>query len=247
MRWVGRHLHGVLREASRAFPVVVLTGPRRAGKTALLRRLFPKAAYQLLESPDLVARVRADPRGWLEAQTTPIILDEIQHAPELLPYIRASVDAAPGKKGRWLITGSQDFSLMQGVTESMAGRAAVLTLLPLSAAELGRVDLLRGGYPEVWARPRRKAGALRGEGGEDGGPGGCGPHESPRRARNLRTLGGVRRCAGAHRCAGCSRRAPGRPGCCAWGVGLCGSARLALGADVQRCHAASRRSFPGRV
>lgn len=157
MRWVGRHLHGVLREASRAFPVVVLTGPRRAGKTALLRRLFPKAAYQLLESPDLVARVRADPRGWLEAQTTPIILDEIQNAPELLPYIRASVDAAPGKKGRWLITGSQDFSLMQGVTESMAGRAAVLTLLPLSAAELGRVDLLRGGYPEVWARPRTAA------------------------------------------------------------------------------------------
>jgi predicted AAA+ superfamily ATPase len=80
-------------------------------------------------------------------------LDEIQNAPELLPYIRTRIDLAP-KPGQWLLTGSQDFSLMQGVTESMAGRAAIFHLLPLSMIELGRWDLLRGGYPEVWLRPR---------------------------------------------------------------------------------------------
>lgn len=155
MKWVKRDLGRTLREAAKAFPVVVLSGPRRAGKTALLKHVFPRATSHLLESPDVVARVRADPRGWLASLKLPVILDEIQNAPELLPWIRALVDEARGsKKGQWLLTGSQDFALMQGVTESMAGRAAVLGLLPLSARELGKVDLLRGGFPEVWARPR---------------------------------------------------------------------------------------------
>lgn len=101
-----------------------------------------------------MARVRGDPRGWLESLETPAILDEIQNAPEVLPYVRTGIDAAPRKHGRFLITGSQDFALMADVTESMAGRAAVFQLWPLSARELGRWDLLRGGYPEVWLRPR---------------------------------------------------------------------------------------------
>lgn len=152
-----RRLTPTLTKASRAFPVVVLTGPRRAGKTDLLRHAFPGASYALLEEPDVVARVRADPRSFLESLKRPVILDEIQNAPELLPYVRALVDASPRKTGQWLLTGSQEFSLMEGVTESMAGRAAILHLLPLSVAELGRYDLLRGGYPEVWRRPSARA------------------------------------------------------------------------------------------
>jgi uncharacterized protein len=143
-----------LRAASRAFGAVALTGPRRAGKTFCLRKTFPKAEYHLLEDPDVLARVRSDPRGWLDDVRTPAILDEIQNAPELLPYIRTRIDLGKPKPGQWLLTGSQDFSLMQGVTESMAGRAAIFHLLPLSLVELGSWDLLRGGYPEVWLRPR---------------------------------------------------------------------------------------------
>ena len=133
--------------------MVILTGPRRSGKTTLLRRTFPGASYHLLEDPDLVGRVRADPRGFLETARTPAILDEIQHAPELLSYVRTLVDAHPARAGRWILTGSQEAPLMRGVTESLAGRAAVLQLLPLSLEETPKVSLLRGGFPEVLARP----------------------------------------------------------------------------------------------
>jgi len=136
---------------------IVLTGPRRAGKTTLLRRLFPRATYVLLEDPDVQARARSDPRGLLEDLRPPVLFDEIQHVPELFAYIRTRIDSAPRAVGRWLLTGSQEAPLMQGVTESMAGRAAVLQLLPFSLAETDRVSLLLGGYPEVLARPKARA------------------------------------------------------------------------------------------
>ena len=146
----------ILRAAS-AFPAVILTGPRRAGKTTLLRRLFPKAGYVLLEDPDAVARFRADPRQFIGELRPPVILDEIQNVPEIFAYLRARVDAQPARKGQWLLTGSQEAPLMRGVTESMAGRAAVFTLLPLSLQECAKVSLLQGGFPEVLARPRTAA------------------------------------------------------------------------------------------
>lgn len=127
----------MLRSAARGFGAVVLTGPRRAGKTFTLRKTFPRACYVLLEDPDVLMRVRGDPQGFLEDLEPPVILDEIRNAPELFPCVRSRIDAAPSRKGRWLLSGSQDFSLMEGVSESMAGRAAVLQLLPLSAREAG--------------------------------------------------------------------------------------------------------------
>lgn len=139
--------------AARAFPAVVLTGPRRAGKTSLLRRLFPKASYHLLEDPDIVGRLRADPQGFLDSIRTPAILDEIQNVPEVLAHVRVRIDREPGSKGRWFLTGSQEAPLMQGVSESMAGRAAILNLLPMAFAECPKVQPLRGGFPEVLARP----------------------------------------------------------------------------------------------
>lgn len=153
MRYVARRIQPTLLAAARRFPALILTGPRRSGKTTLLLRAFPAASYHLLEDPDLVGRVRADPRGFLEGTRTPAILDEIQHAPELLSYVRSRIDARPRQKGRWILTGSQEAPLMRGVTESLAGRAAVLQLLPLSTEETPRVSLLRGGFPEVVARP----------------------------------------------------------------------------------------------
>jgi hypothetical protein len=157
MRFVARVMRSTVLEAGRSFPAVVVTGPRRAGKTTLLRRAFPRASYVLLEDPDIQARARADPRALLDELKLPALFDDIQNVPELFAYIRTRIDQAPRAMGQWLFTGFQEAPLMQGVSESMAGRAAVLQLLPLSLAETGRVSLLHGGYPEVLARPAQRA------------------------------------------------------------------------------------------
>ena len=153
MRYIPRDLESQVSRAARHFPAVVLTGPRRAGKTLLLRRLFPKAKYFLLQDPDVVARLRADPHGFLDAIDLPVILDEVQHVPEVFAFVRSRIDREPRRTGQWLMTGSQEAPLMQGVTESMAGRAAILQLLPLSTRETPKVTLRSGGYPEAVARP----------------------------------------------------------------------------------------------
>ena len=153
MKHVQRELEPVLLKAMRSFPAVVLTGPRRSGKTHLLRQLFPQASYFLLEDPDIVSRLRADPHGFLDGVTTPVILDEVQNVPEVFAHVRSRIDRQPGRVGQWILTGSQEAPLMHNVSESMAGRAAVLQLLPFSFRETQKVTALRGGYPEVIARP----------------------------------------------------------------------------------------------
>lgn len=157
MIFIRRGIQGTLLKATRNFPAIVLTGPRRAGKTTLLRRLFPGASYVLLEDPDVRDRARSDPRALLEELRPPVLFDEIQHVPELLGYIRSHIDKRPRQMGQWLFTGSQEAPLMQGVSESMAGRAAILQLLPFSLSETDRVSLLLGGYPEALARPKTRA------------------------------------------------------------------------------------------
>ena len=153
MRYIRRHLEEQIRKAVKGVPAVVLTGPRRAGKTWMLRHLFPEASYFLLEDPDIVARLRADPHGFLDAVKTPAILDEVQNVPEVFAFVRSRIDRRPRRAGQWLLTGSQEAPLMQGVSDSMAGRAAVFQLHPLSTRETPKVTLLHGGYPEAVARP----------------------------------------------------------------------------------------------
>jgi uncharacterized protein len=153
MKYIPRLIEPELKKASRSFSALILTGPRRAGKTTLLRKLFPEAEYYLLEDPDVISRLRTDPRSFLEDVRCPVILDEIQNVPELLGYIRTRMDRVPGKKGQWFLTGSQEAPLMRGVTESLAGRAALFNLLPLSQQESPKVTLLRGGFPEVITHP----------------------------------------------------------------------------------------------
>ncbi len=106
-----------------------------------------------MEDPDTIARLRADPRTFLEEVRPPVILDEIQQVPEIFNYMRTRIDRSPRRKGQWLLSGSQEAPLMRGVTESMAGRAAVFQLLPLSCRETPMVSLLKGGFPEPLARP----------------------------------------------------------------------------------------------
>jgi predicted AAA+ superfamily ATPase len=135
-RYIKRSLEPVIRKMAKEFPAVVLTGPRQSGKTTLLRHLFGGVyRYISLEPPDVRLAASADPRGFIEMNAPPVIFDEVQYAPDLMPYIKERIDSTRARKGQYLLTGSQNLLLMKNVTESLAGRAAILRLLPLSLGE----------------------------------------------------------------------------------------------------------------
>jgi predicted AAA+ superfamily ATPase len=151
MNYIERKIESCLKQSLEMFPAVVLTGPRRAGKTFMLRNVLRDAAYVQLEDPDTLVSVKADPRGFLDGLSLPVIIDEIQQVPELFNYVRSRIDAEPEMKGRWILTGSQESILMRGVGESMAGRAGILRLSPFSQMESEKVTPFTGGYPEALA------------------------------------------------------------------------------------------------
>ena len=130
-----RFLSGPLARSASRHPVVTLTGPRQSGKTTLVRSVFPDHEYISLERPDVRARVLDDPVGFLAQLDRSVILDEVQRAPDLLSYIQVDVDEDP-RPGRFILTGSQNLLLMEGITQTLAGRTALLRLFPLSLAEL---------------------------------------------------------------------------------------------------------------
>lgn len=150
----------LLRKRATQFPVVQVSGPRQAGKTTLCRACFAGHAYISLESPDVLRQAREDPRGFLRAISRGAILDEVQNAPALLSYLQAEVDQDP-RPGRFILTGSQHLALTAAVTQSLAGRVAVLELLPFSYQELRSsrpgddvwTVVWRGGYPALLDRP----------------------------------------------------------------------------------------------
>lgn len=154
--WLNRYAAPAILQASRHFPAVLVTGPRQAGKTSLLRRLFAKAHYVTLDVPSAAEQAEKAPEAFLDSLKGPAIIDEVQYAPSLFRHLKVRIDRNR-HNGRYLLTGSQHFRMMQGVTESLSGRCALIQLHSLSALELaaagqgGAELVLRGGYPQLWA------------------------------------------------------------------------------------------------
>jgi len=168
MEYLPRKLASELHDSLKEYPVVTLFGPRQAGKTTFVREECPTFSYTNFEEPDTRARALMDPRAFLHGLPKPAILDEIQRIPELLSYIQAIVDQEK-RNGVFVLTGSHQLELGAAVSQSLAGRTAVLTLLPFSMEELGdpllpasRGALLRKGFlPRVYDQAQEPTRAYR--------------------------------------------------------------------------------------
>jgi uncharacterized protein len=157
---IPRVLETRLRELAGKFPIVTVTGPRQSGKTTLCRAVFPGKPYVSLEAPDIQEYARRDPRGFLAERNEGAVLDEVHRVPELLSYLQPLVDERPDR-GRFVLTGSANFALLHSLGQSLAGRTALLELLPLSLEEIRRFPeppddlftlLWRGSYPALYDR-----------------------------------------------------------------------------------------------
>ena len=156
MTYIRRLIEPLLIEATKHFPVLLVTGPRQSGKSTTLQRLFSSHAYVTFDDPVVRAQAEKDPALFLADHPAPVIFDEIQYVPSLLSGIKVEVDRS-NRKGSYVLTGSQAFSLMAGVTESLVGRVAIFELLPFSYAEIPLVkginedttfeNIIRGFFP----------------------------------------------------------------------------------------------------
>ncbi len=166
---IERDLAPRLTQAARTWPSITLTGPRQSGKTTLCQALFPRHRYETLEAPDVRAFATEDPRAFLAQFPDGAVLDEVQRTPDLLSYLQNNIDADP-VPGRWILTGSQNLSLLESVSQSLAGRTAVYNLLPLTRGETLRFPrhpgtleetLLTGSYPRIFNENLEAADWLR--------------------------------------------------------------------------------------
>jgi len=155
---IQRTLEKKLKEMAGYYPVVMVTGPRQSGKTTLCRMTWPERRYVSLEALDSRDFARSDPRGFLAEYAHDVIIDEVQHAPELFNYLQGEVDDRPDP-GRFILTGSQHFGLSQSISQSLAGRCGILALLPPSLEELRGFSnappdlfslLWQGAYPRIY-------------------------------------------------------------------------------------------------
>jgi predicted AAA+ superfamily ATPase len=155
--FINRDLKDEIINQSRYFPVITITGPRQSGKTTLCKQMFPDYHYVNLEDIVKTEIIKQNPKAFLENHSKGLIVDDVQQYPDLFSYVQVVVDENP--ESHIVLIGSSNFALLQRVTQSLAGRTAVLTLLPLSLSELGKERLtastdtimLNGGYPSVWA------------------------------------------------------------------------------------------------
>ena len=165
---IPRTLEKKLRESAKQYPVVLITGPRQSGKTTLCRKIFQKKHYVSFENPDTREFAQNDPKGLLERYPEGAIFDEIQRVPALLSYIQGIVDER-GKNGLYILTGSQNILLLKSVQQSLAGRVAILKLLPFSYQEAGLfVDefsldkvIYTGGFPRIFDQKLDPTEAMR--------------------------------------------------------------------------------------
>ena len=155
---IKRELSKKLTSAAKAFSVVAVVGPRQSGKTTLVKMVFPDKPYVSMEDLDMREYVSSDPRGFLSDYTNGAIIDEIQRTPQLFSYLQTNVDAH-NKPGRFILTGSQHFLLQQNISQTLAGRVAILKLLPFSLNELFKTRfafndyeeyLFKGLYPRIY-------------------------------------------------------------------------------------------------
>ncbi len=160
MKHITRTAHKTLKKLAADYPAVVVTGPRQSGKTTLVQEVFSEKPYVSLEELDTREFAMADPRGFLSQYPNGAILDEVQRCPDLFSYLQSIIDKQK-KMGLFVLTGSQQFGLMSGISQSLAGRVAKLSLLPFSLYELQEAkqapdkieDLLfKGGYPPIYDR-----------------------------------------------------------------------------------------------
>lgn len=147
-------------DLSRQFPALVLSGARQAGKTTLLKQTFPSFHYVSLDLPTTAEIAEKDPRLFLQKNSPPVIVDEVQYAPLLFRNLKVVIDSMRHQMGQFILTGSQKFVLMKEISDSLAGRVAILNLENLSAAELALTSnspwfqiLSRGFFPELWRLP----------------------------------------------------------------------------------------------
>jgi uncharacterized protein len=145
---IKRNIISVILEISKVYPILTVNGPRQSGKTTMLRQVFPSYEYVSLENPDNRLFAESDPNGFLDKYSTGVILDEVQNVPQLFSYLQTFVDNS-GLMGRFILSGSQNFLLMDSITQSLAGRVAIFKLLPFDFSELDSGGYLPSSYEEM--------------------------------------------------------------------------------------------------